>query len=61
MAQTFKYADHDVNFPAVNWTELVTTADYVLNRVRKSSIEGKTPHEVWNGQKLQIKYLRIVA
>lgn len=32
------------------WAEAVNTAVYVLNRTGTSSIEGKSPYEVWHGQ-----------
>ncbi|KAK7603621.1 hypothetical protein V9T40_003620 [Parthenolecanium corni] len=61
MARTFKYSNPEVEFPSAIWAELVTTAGYVLNRLGKSSVENKSPYEVWLGQKPRIKHLRIVS
>jgi hypothetical protein len=41
------------------WAEAILTASYVLNRTGKSSIEGKTPFELWYGRKGAIDHLRI--
>ena len=35
------------------------TASYVLNRTAKSSVEGKTPYELWYGRKGAIDHLHI--
>ena len=61
MARTFKYSNSEIKFPEAIWAELVTTAGYILNRLGKSSIETKSPHEVWFGKKPRIKHLRIVS
>ncbi|GBN87353.1 Retrovirus-related Pol polyprotein from transposon TNT 1-94 [Araneus ventricosus] len=44
MARTYVYSNPDVNYPAAMWTELVTTAVYVLNKTEKSSVEGASPY-----------------
>lgn len=61
MAHTFKYSNPEIEFPAAIWAELVKTACYVLNRVGKSPIPGKTPFELWFGKKSRIKRLRVVS
>ncbi|KAK7576629.1 hypothetical protein V9T40_012915 [Parthenolecanium corni] len=61
MARTFKNSNPEVEFPAAIWAELVTTAGYVLNCLRKSSVKNKSPYEVWLGQKPRIRHLRIVS
>jgi Reverse transcriptase (RNA-dependent DNA polymerase)/gag-polypeptide of LTR copia-type/Zinc knuckle len=45
--------------PKKLWAEAVLTASYVLNRTGRSSVEGKTPYELWYGQKGAIDHLRI--
>ena len=45
--------------PKKLWAEAVFTASYVLNRTGKSSVEGKTPYELWYGRKGAIDHLRI--
>jgi len=41
------------------WAEATLTASYVLNRSAKSSVEGKTPYELWHGRKGATEHLRI--
>ena len=45
--------------PKKLWAEATSTASYVLNRTAKSSVEGKTPYELWYGHKGAIDHLRI--
>ena len=61
MARTFKYSNSEVNFPNAIWAELVTAAIYVLNRTGKSSVQNKSPYEIWMGKKPRIKHLRIIG
>lgn len=61
MARTFKYSNPEVEFPAAIWAEFVTTVGYILNRLGKSSIDGKSPHEVWFKKTPRIKHLRIIG
>lgn len=42
----------DANFPKVFWTEACSTAVYLLNRSPVKSLQNRTSHEVWSGQKL---------
>jgi len=41
---------HD-GLPKVLWAELVNTAAYVINRTGVSSVDGKSPFELWFGKK----------
>lgn len=61
MARTLKYSNPDLEFPPQIWTELVTTAVYLLNRLGNSSVKGVTPFELWFEEKPGIKHLRIVG
>lgn len=61
MARTFMYSNEDAHFPKALWAELVRTAVYVLNRTGKSSVEDKTPHELWFGKTPRIHHLRIIG
>ena len=40
---------------------MVNTSIYILNRTRKTNIEGKSPHELWFGKKPRISHLRIIG
>ncbi|GJT16213.1 ribonuclease H-like domain-containing protein [Tanacetum coccineum] len=44
--------------PTTFWAEAVSTACYVLNRVRVITSKAKTPYELLFGQKLIISYIR---
>jgi len=48
-------------FSKVLWAEMVNTAAYILNRTGVSSIDNKSPHEVWLGKKPAINHLRVVG
>jgi transposase InsO family protein len=41
------------------WAEAINTARYVLNRAPTTSVEGKTPEEVWSGKKPSVQHLRV--
>ena len=47
--------------PQALWAELINTAAYILNRTGPSSIEGKSPYELWFNKKPKIKHLRIIG
>ena len=36
--------------PPSFWAEAVSTANYIRNRSPTSSLDGRTPHEAWNGK-----------
>ena len=45
--------------PKKLWAEATLTASYVLNRTANSSVEEKTPYELWYGRKGAVDHLRI--
>ncbi|XP_014473496.1 PREDICTED: protein Aatf-like [Dinoponera quadriceps] len=47
----------DSKMPHDFWAEAVCTAVHIKNRI-KSTVHGRTPFEVWNGRKPNVKYLR---
>lgn len=49
----------DGNLPKRFWAEAVATAVYIENRSPEASINFKTPHELWYGQKSDLSHLRI--
>jgi hypothetical protein len=50
-----------VEFPKMLWAEMVNTATYVLNRTGRSTVDQKSPHEIWFGRKPAIKHLRVIG
>ena len=47
--------------PQALWAELINTAAYILNRTGPSSVEGKTPYELWYNKKPKITHLRVIG
>ena len=43
----------------VFWQDAVATAVYINNRTPKTSIDNKTPHEIWYGEKPDLFHLKI--
>jgi hypothetical protein len=41
------------------WAEAVGTACYLVNRSPSSTLDDKTPHEVWTGKKPSLTHLRV--
>ena len=41
------------------WAEVVNTVVYILNRSATKVVEGKTPHEAYNGKKPSISHLKV--
>jgi hypothetical protein len=39
--------------------EVVCTTCYLVNRSPSSTLDDKTPHEVWFGKKPSLRYLRV--
>lgn len=54
-ARTMLYAKDPISL----WAESVNTAAYVINRTGKSSIEGKSPYELWSSKSYDINNLKI--
>ena len=49
-----------VEFPKILWAEMVNTSTYVLNRTGRSTVDQKSPHELWFGRKPAIRHLRVL-
>lgn len=58
-ARTMMHA-HE-NLPQGLWAEMINSAAYILNRTGPSSVEGKSPQELWTGKKPNLKHLRIIG
>lgn len=58
-ARTMRLAHGEL--PQALWAELINTAAYILNRTGTSSVEGKSPYELWYNKKPQIKHLRVIG
>ena len=41
------------------WVKVVETKCYLVNRSLSSTLEDKTPQEVWTGKKLSLSHLRL--
>ena len=41
------------------WAEAIVCVVYVLNMSPTRSFKGKTPYEIWSGQKPDIQHLRV--
>ncbi|BET01095.1 Reverse transcriptase (RNA-dependent DNA polymerase) [Nesidiocoris tenuis] len=59
VARTLMHSHEE--FPQALWAEMINTAAYILNRSGVSSIPNKSPHELWIGNKPNIKNLRIIG
>jgi hypothetical protein len=46
------------NLPSFLWAEAVAHAAYIRNRAPTKALDGKTPHEVWTGEKPDVSHLR---
>uniref|UniRef100_T1H238 Uncharacterized protein n=1 Tax=Megaselia scalaris TaxID=36166 RepID=T1H238_MEGSC len=55
-----KYARHAHMEKLIDFHLAPDSAVYILNRTAKSSVEGKSPYEIFMGKKPRIKHLRIV-
>ncbi|KAG5312867.1 POLX protein, partial [Pseudoatta argentina] len=47
----------DSKMPLVFWAEAACTAVHIKNR-SKTTVHGKTPYEIWNGRRPNVKYMR---
>lgn len=45
--------------PGAIWGESVRHAVYILNRLPARALSGKTPYEIWTGNKPDLSYLKI--
>ena len=59
LVETVRAMLSDSKLPKVFWGEALSTAAYVRNRSPTSSLKDKTPYEVLNGRKPNVKHLRI--
>jgi len=50
---------HSKNLPLKLWAEAANMAVHVLNRAGKSTVEGKTPYELWSGKTTKLEKLVI--
>lgn len=41
------------------WAEAVETANYILNRLPSSALQGQIPYSKWSGHKPSLKHLRV--
>lgn len=44
--------------PGYFWGEAVSTAVFILNRTMTRAVDGKTPYEVWHGERPAVHYFR---
>lgn len=58
-ARTMMHAHEEL--PLACWSELINTAAYILNRTGPTTVEGKSPFELWFGKKPEIKHLRVIG
>lgn len=54
-----KYMLLDAGLPTKFWAEACYTATYLINRTLTRSIEYKTHHELWTGEKPSLNHLKI--
>jgi hypothetical protein len=50
---------NDVRCGQEFWAEVVGTTCYLVNRSPSSTLDDKTPHEVWFGKKPSLQHLRV--
>lgn len=59
MARSLMHAH--ANICTALWAEMVSTAVYILNRSGPTSIDGKSPYELWHHKKPRLSHLRIIG
>ena len=59
MARSLMHAHNDISQGL--WAEIINTSVYILNRTGPTTIEGKSPYELWWSKKPKISHLRIVG
>lgn len=59
LVETARTMIHASGLPIRLWAEAINTATYILNRTGTSSVNGKSPHKMWNGLDYDVTKLRI--
>lgn len=49
----------NAQMPRTFWGEAVNTATYIINRSPSTTLDFKTPHEVWTGQAPNLKHMKV--
>ena len=47
------------SMPKRFWAEAVNTSVYLLNRLPTKAVKGKTPYEVWFGEKPAVNHIKV--
>ena len=59
LMQTVRSLLEHANLPQEFWAEALQTATYLRNRIPKTSLDNKTPFEVFHGTKPSLAHIRI--
>jgi len=59
LVETARAMLNEADLPKIWWAEAVSTAVYLWNRFPTSILKGRSPYEAWNGQKPNLKHLRV--
>ncbi|CAB3250055.1 unnamed protein product [Arctia plantaginis] len=59
MARSLMYAHAKI--PPALWAEMISAAVYILNRTGPTSVDGKSPYELWHQKKPRLSHLRIIG
>lgn len=49
----------EMNMPSIMWGEAIRHSVYLLNRLPTRALSGKTPYEVWTGNKPHVGHIRV--
>lgn len=49
----------EADLPPMFWAEAVSTANYIRNRCPSKSVNGKTPYEMWTGEKPDVSHFHV--